>query len=56
MTMYLHILIIDSNLENAKKLKYSLQNKFINVYYTTKVLNGIKHLTYSMAMSMIFMP
>lgn len=44
--MFLHILIIDSNLENAKKLKYSLQNKFINVYYTTKVLDGIKHLTH----------
>lgn len=60
--MYLHILIIDSNLENTKKLKYSLQNEVINVYYTTNVLDGIKHLMHcdygriQMAMKMIFMP
>lgn len=49
MTMYLHILIIDSNLENAKKLKYSLQNKFINVMLKYKqscaaARNGKPHL------------
>lgn len=42
--MYLQILIIDSDLDSAKQLKYALQNDIVRAYYTTSVTEGLKHL------------
>ena len=44
--MYLQILIIDPDLESAKRLKYFLQNDAVRVYYTVDVLDGIRHLAH----------
>lgn len=44
--MYIQILIIDSDFENAKRMKYSLQSLFIKTYYTTIVTEGIRHLVH----------
>lgn len=42
--MYIQVMIIDSDLESAKQLKYALQNDTIRAYYTTSVADGMKYL------------
>lgn len=42
--MYMQILIIDSDLDSAKKLKYALQTDIVRAYYTTSVTEGLKQL------------
>lgn len=42
--MYIQVMIIDSHLDSAKQLKYALQNDTTRAYYTTSVIEGIKHL------------
>lgn len=42
--MYIQVMIIDSDLDSAKQLKYGLQTDAVRVYYTTSVAEGIKHL------------
>lgn len=42
--MLQQILIIDSDLNSCKKLKYSLQNDLTRAYYTLSIDEGIRHL------------
>lgn len=42
--MYIQVMIIDSNLDSAKQLKYGLQTDTVRVYYTTTFIEGLKHL------------
>lgn len=42
--MLQQILIIGSDLNSCKKLKYSLQNDLIRAYYTLSIDDGIRHL------------
>lgn len=41
--MYIQVMIIDSDLDSAKQLKYGLQNDVVRAYYTTSVMEGLKH-------------
>lgn len=42
--MYIQVMIIDSDLDSAKQLKYGLQTDTVRAYYTTSVMEGLKHL------------
>lgn len=43
-TMYIQVIVIDSDLDSAKQLKYALQNNLVKAYYTTSVTEGLKYL------------
>lgn len=43
--MYIQVMIIDSDLDKTKALKYALQSGAVRACYTTSVTKGLKHLT-----------
>lgn len=43
--MYIQVMIIDSDLDKAKALKYALQSGAVRAYSTTSVTEELKHLT-----------
>lgn len=44
--MYLQVMIIDPDLATAKELKYYLQQDNVRAYYSTSVMEGIRHLAH----------